>query len=84
MLTIEKYILPVYWASALINNDFSGLNKEDENKIHSFLERNNIQLHHVRECSEESYFSKYNDANEMACDVLEYTVMFDMEEEIIS
>lgn len=32
------YLLPVYWASALFNDDYSGLNEEEERQIKDFLQ----------------------------------------------
>ena len=33
----EKYILPAFWASALINGDFSGLSPAEEKTLLLFL-----------------------------------------------
>ncbi len=34
-----KYTFPIYALSALVNGDYSGLEKEDENALSAFLER---------------------------------------------
>lgn len=38
-IEIIKYRLPVYWAGALINDDWSGLSDEEEQEIDNFLEQ---------------------------------------------
>ena len=32
------YLLPVYWACALVNDDYTGLSDEEEKQINDFLE----------------------------------------------
>lgn len=32
------YLLPIYWACALINDDYTGLSEDEEKQIKSFLE----------------------------------------------
>lgn len=71
----ETYILPAYWASALINADYSGLEDIDIQELERFIARNKEEgkRFYCIDCSEESYFTPYNDAHTLACDVLEYT-----------
>ncbi len=70
-----KLTLPEFWASALINNDFTGLKNEEENEFirWGFSLDKNIGL--CIDASEEKFFTKYHDASEfiLACDWLEYT-----------
>jgi hypothetical protein len=70
MKTINTYVLPAYWAPALINGDFSGLLENEETEIHIWLVKNG-QPDFV-ECSEESFFCYKNDANNIGCDCFEY------------
>lgn len=39
MIEVIKYRLPVYWAGALVNGDYTGLSDEEEQKIDNFLEQ---------------------------------------------
>jgi len=71
----ETFILPAYWASALINADFSGYSDEELNEIEQFEIDNteeNCRFTCVG-CSEEEYFSWHNDANNLGDNVLEFT-----------
>jgi hypothetical protein len=75
MTKVEKevYKLPQYWASALINGDYSGIDDDEELQIKEFL-ASVPQGFYCVECSEESSFSYYNDSNtNYGCDVSEYT-----------
>lgn len=74
-MQLETYILPAYWASALINNDYSGLESNDIEEIEDFEWRNKENDHRFTciGCSEESYFAWRNDAFNLGCDVLEFT-----------
>lgn len=71
----ETYILPAYWACALINADYSGLEDADIEEIEIFEADNkedNCRFACIG-CSDEQYFTWRNDANNLGCDVLEYT-----------
>lgn len=75
MLTLETYILPEYWASALINDDYSGMNNLDIEYLEKFISDNksdNCRFYCIG-CSEQSFFSWHNDANNLGSDCLEYT-----------
>ncbi len=39
-IRMEKFTLPAYWASTLINGDSSGLSDEEEREINEWLEDN--------------------------------------------
>lgn len=69
METIE-YTLPEYWASYLINGDFSGLEDKEQEEIDAFLKNEN--LGHCMTCSEESEFKWKNDANSLGGNCLVY------------
>lgn len=74
-MNTETYILPEYWASALINADYSGLEDSDIEEIENFESENkeaNCRFTCIG-CSDESYFSWRNDATNLGGDVLEYT-----------
>jgi hypothetical protein len=65
----EIYTLPTYWASYLINADASGYSDEELAEINNFIEGKGSCIH----VSEESYFKWSNDANNLGCDVSEFT-----------
>jgi len=68
----QEYILPAYWASGLINDDYSGYQSEEIAQIEHFLKAND-----VKQCIdadvENSYFAHSNDANRMGGDVCVFT-----------
>ncbi len=71
----ETYILPAYWASALINGDYSGLEDTEIKEIETFEAQNREDncCFYCIDCSEEQYFKWRNDATNLGGDVLEYT-----------
>lgn len=71
-LKTEEYILPTYWASALINNDYSGCNSEEIAEIENFIK--SIETKNCIDADvENSYFAHSNDANRMGGDVCVFT-----------
>lgn len=66
----ETYILPAYWASALVNGDYSGLEDPDTKQLNDWLEQ--TKPGSCVGCSEEQYFSWHNDATRLGGDVLEF------------
>jgi hypothetical protein len=67
----DVYILPSCYASALINNDFSGLSDEDEKELDEWFKQVKPGL--CVGCSSESYFTHGHDMNRnQGADVLEY------------
>ena len=83
--TIQTYKLhlPNFWASALINSDYSGLTQQEESELNRFIEYWQDDLILVSANIEsdenayfESHFMKYHDASNLgvlACDCCEYT-----------
>jgi hypothetical protein len=72
--TVE-FVLPVYWASYLVNGDDSGITEEERAEIDSFIDGAEVgaivkdgalvsakRVAGCVEVSEESYFSWWNDA----------------------
>lgn len=72
METIE-YTLPAYWASYLINGDFSGLEDGEKETIDNYIKREENPC--FVDCGEQ-YFSHTNDATTLGGDVCEYTAYF--------
>jgi hypothetical protein len=71
----ETYILPAYWASAIINGDTSGLEDSEIKELDDWFELNNQP--NIVDCSNEPHFSHSNDAGTLAGDVLEYTALIE-------
>lgn len=59
-----RYRLPVYWACALINGDYTGLSDEEEREINNFLEQ--AEGYPVDVDLETEGFYRCNDANDIA------------------
>ena len=64
MIEIIRYRLPVYWARALINDDYTGLSDEEEREINNFLEQ--AEGYPVDVDLETEGFYRCNDANDIA------------------
>ncbi len=65
------YLLPAHWAAIIVNDDFSGVTDEEENKIRSFLKEaggyvSGVDLENTR-------FSHSNDAGTLACECAVFT-----------
>jgi len=65
------YQLPVHWAPALINDDWTGINEEDEEQLMNFLFNElageNIALTLPDNEAEEPFFMKHHDAHLYGC-----------------
>ncbi len=71
--SMQTYILPARWASAIVNNDWTGLDEEDTAVLRKWLDNNRPGS--CLSCSESSFFMKTHDAmNEspFAADCLEF------------
>lgn len=60
-IEVIRYRLPVYWASALINDDYTGLLDNEEQEIRNFLKRVKADPVSVDWKTEGFYW--YNNAN---------------------
>ena len=77
--------LPNFWGSSLVNNDYSGLELEDESKLNLFIEhwQDDLDFSVVDVPSDEnayieSHFMTYHDAKQfgvLACDCWEYKIL---------
>ena len=75
-----RFIIPSYYANALINGDFSGLNQQDENEIYDFISR--VYCEYKNTCfiynhDVHPYFSTYNNINNLAGDVSHVFLMIE-------
>lgn len=68
-VNIITVIAPSYWASALANNDWSGLSKEDVLELTEWLDKNQ-DLVSCMCCSDDPFNAYYNG---VLCEMLEYT-----------
>lgn len=75
-----RFIIPSYYASALINGDFSGLNQQEENEIEDFISRVYCEYKNtffIYDFETEPYFSTYNNVNNLAGDVAHIFLMIE-------
>ena len=73
-LVEATYALPAHWACYLINGDDTGLEPAEKSQVDAFLGQH--KLPRPVSCSDESYFTRYNDANTgRAGDVLDYSFL---------
>lgn len=73
-MKFEHYTLPAHLASALLNNDYSGLSDDDENELDDWVtcQADNYPLFYCTGCSEEAEFKTSNDMNNLGADCLDY------------
>lgn len=72
MKTID-FTLPEYWASALINGDFSGLQDGEAADVRYWLDTEPDIGGDALSCTEEAEFVRYHDAGDLACMCLTFT-----------
>lgn len=58
IMDLIKFDLPIYWASALINDDCSGLDATEENEMNQWYMNNAAGLACI-DVSEESYIGRF-------------------------
>jgi hypothetical protein len=66
-LKFDSFTAPAYWASALVNDDRTGLSDDEESAMNEWLEANDIG--YVVDCSHEG-IGRFDG---MLCDVCTYT-----------
>jgi hypothetical protein len=68
-----EYLLPDFWASALINGDESGMKDDDIAAMNKWFDSR--KPGYCVDCSDESEFTTWHDARAyvLACDCLTYT-----------
>lgn len=69
-IEVIRYRLPVYWAGALVNGDYTGLSDEEEQEINNFLKQADGYPVSV-EWETEGFYSR-NDANSIAGDCADF------------
>ena len=80
-MQIETFILPTHWACYLVNADASYLNDDDQAEIDTYIDdllASGYECFHVADVSQDSYFSRYHDAdngNYILTEVAEYKVI---------
>lgn len=68
-------LLPVYWACALINDDYAGLSEEEEKQIKNFLETSEGRPASVN--FETEGFYRQNDAGTLPGNCAEFIFLID-------
>lgn len=79
-MTTDTITLPAYWASALVNGDFSSLTPDEENRCREEIRRLDSEGWSVVSCEDETRFSwSYQlydpGADCRGGDVLDYTII---------
>lgn len=69
------YLLPIYWACALINDDYAGLSEEEERQIKDFLQTSEGRP--VSVDFETEGFYRYNDAGALPGNCAEFIFLID-------
>lgn len=69
------YLLPVYWACALVNDDYTGLSDEEEKQINDFLET--AEGHPVDVDFATEGFYHHNDAGTLPGNCANFTFLID-------
>ncbi len=75
MANTITYRLPIYWASALINDDYTGLSDEEEKQIKDFLET--AEGRPVSVDFETEGFYRHNDAGTLPGNCAEFIFLMD-------
>lgn len=68
-------ILPAFWASALINNDFSGLDAEDAATVRTWQTDTASAYGAALGCSDDEFYTAFHDARKYVagqCACLDY------------
>lgn len=69
------YLLPIYWACALINDDYTGLTETETQQIHDFLKT--VQGHPVSVDFERVGFYRHNDAGTLPGECADFIFLKD-------
>ena len=67
-----EWKIPAYYASAIINNDYSGLSEQEEKELNDFIKKNIEGDLTLEDMNQEPYFSWSNDVNALGSDVLDF------------
>ena len=79
-LKFETFELPAFWASALINDDYSGLEDSDRVELDQFVSwmKKEYGRCDAVSCADEAHFTEWHDATHLgvlACHAVDYTVL---------
>lgn len=74
-----EYTLPASWASYLVNSDSSGLEEDEIKEVDEFvnneMKNNSFESFNCTGTSDEPYFKRSSDANNLGGDMLDYTFL---------
>lgn len=77
-MILSRYDLPAHWASALVNDDRTGLDDADERELDAFLRGEGLSSCSVVVEDSEPEFRRYRDAQPygvLACDCLSFAFL---------
>ena len=74
-MQFTTYTLPAHWASALVNDDRTGLTDEDEHELDSWIAAANPGW--CVGVNEEPEFCAFHDADTLPCTCLEFSFQKD-------
>lgn len=72
-MEIIEFTLPAYWASAIINGDFSGLQPGEAADVQYWLDTEPDIGGDALSCTDEEEFVHYHDAGDFACMCLTFS-----------
>ena len=74
-MKIKKFTLPAYWASALVNADYSGLKDSEVKEINEWVRKTREPGHNLYCLGTDGneWFKQRNDANDTAGSVLRFS-----------
>ena len=70
MPELNEYILPIYWASYIINGDATSLGDGEQEEIDEYFR--GVGNPHIVSIGDEYWFAHRNDANNLGGDVCSY------------
>jgi hypothetical protein len=75
MRRVETFALPAFWASALINDDWSGLEQDEIDAIHAWHADAGVTPSMAVSCDEREVFKRWHAAADyvLPCMVVEFT-----------
>lgn len=72
IIKTKNWRIPAYYASAIINDDYTGLNDEEEKILNNFLKNEIRGTLTLENMEQEPFFSWYNDITNLGSDVLDF------------
>jgi hypothetical protein len=83
-IDLQSYVIPVYFLSAIVNDDYSGLDYNEMLIVTNFIQSLGEKYLFTAPCDGEEYFTRCHDLREygiLACDCIEVEIGFRPEPE---